>query len=110
MYRLIDDDEETGIVKDGEVLRTPMLVMDRYRREAAPKPALDAAAHRPGSRAITDADREKRIALYDGHAKKQSERWRQPAAVAPTKPSATTNAADHYDAYDRRTADRWRGA
>ena len=37
--------------------------------------------HRPGSLAMTDADRKRRTTLYRNHDKKRSERWKNPVTT-----------------------------
>ena len=88
---------EDEIAKDGETVRVPMFMMDAQQRAVAESPVVtnDAAiGHRPGSLPVTDADRERRTALYRGHDEKLSARWQStPPPVNPTDAKRPTGDA-----------------
>jgi hypothetical protein len=73
VFRIIEDDEEGRILKDGERLRVPMLLMDSLQRDIAnnTRPAI---LHRPGPLPITDAHaRQKRCEARDARL---ADAWR----------------------------------
>ena len=83
-----DDRRQEEVLKDGEVLTVRVhhdgVAAAGHRRGTA---ALDAAGHRPGYVMLSDAERERRAALYRDHKERLSARWKgaPPTASRPTQ-------------------------
>jgi hypothetical protein len=105
-----DDDSE--VVRDGERIVIRMSMMDSLQHAVAGGIAVaDAVGHRPGSLPMTNAERERRTALYQDHDKRLSERWMtlQPTADTPDAGHSTGDARlDAYARYQQRVTDAWR--
>ncbi len=124
MTKLKDDElENTRIVKDGEVLRVPMTLMDGMRAEQRATMMLADQITRnvqpsPSSSQrtmpLSDAERDRREKLYDDKDKKLSDAWRDPPAIDPAQVAkasvSSPQIADIYAARDRKLEDAWRSA
>ncbi|MGM5051335.1 hypothetical protein AB8A20_20850 [Tardiphaga sp. 604_B6_N1_1] len=91
-----------AILKDGEVLNVPMLVMDH-----AP-PQIE--RHAPGAMVVGDADRDERQRPIEIRKRHLSEAWRSPItqqADLPTEHPANVDAA--YEAREQRLVNAWKG-
>ncbi|MDR6657786.1 hypothetical protein J2W51_000328 [Tardiphaga robiniae] len=91
-----------NILKDGEVLNVPMLLMDH----APPQ----ITRHAPGAMIVGDADRDERERTIETRKQQLSEAWRSPVAQQadlPTEPPADVDAA--YEAREQRLVNAWKG-
>jgi hypothetical protein len=104
------DDDPDPILRDGQRMRTGgVVLMDAARKALADDAAKKAAAmHRPGSIAMTDADRQARTTMLQNADKKLSERWKNPPALETARP--VKDLAARYQAADKRLTERWRSA
>jgi hypothetical protein len=75
---MIDKPKQGEMVRDGQVIRVPIMLMDATQRQIADrKPS--AYGHRPGSMPLTDAERVAKADRQGAYDKKITQRWRQPA-------------------------------
>lgn len=107
------------VMPDGGKLRTHMTIMDAAgpdiaaitRAAVADAERPQAAMHRPGSLALTDADRDAREMARDDRKAKLSDAWKAPAAVNAAKiekPSPTSDADARYAQRIAKLEGRWR--
>lgn len=106
------------IVPDGGKVRVPAHMMDGApdiaaitRAAVADAVRPQAAMHRPGSVALTDADRATREKVLDARDKRLVDAWKAPAAADASqiqKPAPTTPASDPAARRDARLRDAWR--
>jgi hypothetical protein len=105
------EDQKKKILRDGEVYRVPILVMDSQQRAvAASQPGT--VGHRPGSLPITDADRAARVARQAAADAKLCDRWKHPPATQVTTappPAPTTDVAALYAKRDKALSEAWKG-
>jgi hypothetical protein len=108
---------DTVLREDGRV-RVPMMLTDSATVNVADimrKALADTAPqalHKPGSLAITDADREAREKILDARDQRLTSAWKHPAA-AEVKKDAAAPLADVDAAAarrDQRVRDAWKGA
>jgi hypothetical protein len=71
MNKIEDDDD---VIRDGAVLRVPLLLMDGVQRAVAGE--VNIVGHRPGSLPLSDAEREKRKVVYDTYEQDLTSRWK----------------------------------
>lgn len=114
----IDDNDE--IARDGQVVRVPMMLLDSIQRSvAAGTTIIDTAGHRPGSLVMTDADKQKRSALYDSHDATLSGAWKIPpipissptenvGQVVKLNPQAMATRELALASYEQRVASAWK--
>jgi hypothetical protein len=107
-----DDDE---IVRDGQKVVVPLHLMDEQQRFVASMQAAPVALHRPGQAVQSDADKQRRGALYDAYDQRVGSAWKNPKcvidAVVKSDPvSSTAAGGDLYTVYDKRLSERWKGA
>jgi hypothetical protein len=123
---LTDDDD---IVRDGQSLRVPIMLMDAASRAPADASAITAriladqalptVLHRPGALAVvTDAERNARDQLYAARDRRVADAWKNtrapiaaPAAQTAPALSAVALTADseaRYARRDQRLRDAWR--
>lgn len=106
------DDEDDEVLRDGERIVIRMSMMDSLQRAVVGDAAFtDAVGHKPGSLAMTDAERERRTSLYRDHDEKLGERWRTPLPTASTtdaRHSTGDARLDAYARYQQRVTDAWR--
>ena len=77
------DDEDDKIARDGQTVRTPLMLMDSVQRSVAGKTVLiDTVGHRPGGLPMTDADMQRRRALHMTYDTMVSQRWRTPEVTS----------------------------
>ena len=109
------------IMPDGGKLRTHMTMMDSAppdiaaitRAAIADTERPQAAMHKPGTIAISDADYDVREKARDNRKAKLSDAWRNPPVVNAAqieKPAPTTPASDPAARRDARLRDAWKGA
>jgi hypothetical protein len=115
-----DLEDEDRIIKDGEVVRVPVTLMDHKTVHD-----IIANANRPAAPAsrygqYTDAQKAARAAMYDAQDQALSEAWQQPMPLAPQTAAdgpaaeyvAAASAAAMDDVYKRHDAsirDAWKG-
>lgn len=77
-----DDDDKSKVVKDGESIRTSMLLMDSVQREVVTHTVTqDALAiHKRGYVQLSDSERVRRQSLYDAYDRRISDAWKGDAA------------------------------
>ena len=96
-------EDEYDVARDGETVTVRMHMMDGLQHAVAGSAAIfDATGHRPGYAQLSDADRERRDALYRDHDAKLSERWRtSPPTTSATAARQSTGDArlDAYSCY-----------
>lgn len=104
-----NDVDEDYVLKDGEALRVPLLLMDSAPSNRAVRVDDNFAmqGHRPGYVVCTDAARSERIERQRSHDAELSNRWRS-CSVVTTKTAATDNLASARARRDERLANRWR--
>ena len=122
------DDNDKRVLKDGESLRVNVMLMDGVRREIAGATTSlrnfdgTPAGHKPGYVTTSDAERERRAALYAAHDAKVSSAWQQPAPSQadhssksgrsaqgdPPSRAANNDRAAAYAADDKRISEAWR--
>ena len=108
----IEDDDD--IVRDGERVRVPMMLMDSSRMVAID--CGPGGPHRPGFRVSTDkavyAARDK---AYDAMIKRTSDAWKSverreaDVEIAAEPPLCEDAREDAYQRYKMRMANAWRG-
>jgi hypothetical protein len=115
------------VLRDGEVYRVPLFMMDGVPREMAEVTdaalaeaklgVIDTSTNQPHYFATqTDAARERRQQLYVNAEAKLCDRWKNPSPLAvdvtkPAAPKPTGDAQqDAYQRYDANISERWRGA
>lgn len=108
------------IVPDGGKIRVPAHMMDGApdiaaitRAAVADAERPQAAMHRPGSLALTDADRAAREKALSSRDAKLVSAWKNPPALDASqiqKPALTTPAGDPAARRDARLRDAWKGA
>lgn len=109
------EDEDDDVVRDGQTIRVSLMMMDSMDpvQCAVASNALvgDGVGHRPGSLALTDADRERRQQLHDAYERTLTSRWRNPLTPAsqrnPERPTGDAR-LDAYAQYNQRVANAWR--
>jgi hypothetical protein len=120
-------DDEDKVVRDGQVLRVSLLMMDGVQREIADQRVglVDAAGqswtvgHRPGAVYLTGRQREvssaAKAAARDEYVLRLTDGWRTDHLIAPgaerrETPSATTVDAreEAYATYERHLSNAWR--
>jgi hypothetical protein len=115
--------EDDRLIKDGEVIRVPMTLMDgrtidNIISQARQQQTPATARSRYGQ--FTDAQKAARFALYDTHDKALSEAWKDVAPLPPElmddaspaiEPRANTPSIEElYRRRDARLRDAWKGA
>jgi hypothetical protein len=116
-----DAADDDGILKDGEMMRTPLVMMDALqRRIAGAAPTFDVALCQPGPRFSTDAHERNAIErnrqkLYGEAERRLCDAWRSPAAIvadqqrAAEAPLVVGDArANAYAAYEKRISEAWK--
>lgn len=120
-----EKERKSRIVKDGEVLRVPLMLMDSMSAEQRAAMTLadqitrTAQPSSPSSQRtvpISDADRDRREALLEKRDKKLQDAWRDPApvlGVVPPKqqsaaPLLTEDSAARYARRNARLEQKWR--
>ena len=101
-------DDEQELLRDGERIRVPLLMMDALQRDVHnhfQMRTLDAAVHRPGYRFPPRATKDELAAA--------NRDWQQPGAVELLVTDAGAYVAreaiiDSYEAYDRELCERYR--
>ncbi|QWG13644.1 hypothetical protein KMZ29_02590 [Bradyrhizobium sediminis] len=111
------------IVPDGGKIKVPVQLMDADRdladirdivdiaRLAASQPTVTVTRNRPGSVALTDADRATREKALDARDKRLVDAWKNPQAADIAKSETkqpTTPTGDAADRRDARLRDAWR--
>lgn len=105
-----DDDDEQELLRDGEKIRVPLLMMDALQRDVRnhfQMRTLDAASHRPGYRYPARATKDQLA--------EANENWREPGAVELLVRDAGVDfareqLADAYAAYNADVTTRWQNA
>lgn len=97
-----DEEKRRRVLRDGEVLRVPTLLMDSAQRAvAAETSAAMAQDHRPHFGRLATDEAARRDKMYADADKRLSDRWRAPQ-TNDAQPVAT------YATYDSRVASAWR--
>ena len=106
------------VVKHGDSIRVPVLLMDAApdvaaitRKALADAERSQAAMHRPGSVALTDADRDAREKALAARDARLVGAWKNPPTLdtaGTAKPAPTTPSGDAADRRDARLRDAWR--
>ena len=104
------------VLEDGERFVANVMLMDAQQRAvAALQPQADAlggSGHRPGYAMLSDAERERRAALYRDHDERLSARWQSPSDIKTTDDATRSTGDARLDAYARyqdRVTNAWRG-
>jgi hypothetical protein len=108
--------KRNDVMRDGEIYRVPLHLMDGVPREMAEATnaaladanlgVIDTRANQPHCAPQSDADRERRQQLYADAEQRLTERWKNPTPLAadvakPTAPQPTGDATqDAYQRYD----------
>lgn len=97
--------DDSDMLKDGEVLRVSMMLMDGVPRAVTGRSTpVSMVGHRPGSLPLTDAQRSERVERQRAYNDEVSQRWRSHAPQAPGKPRPDTARARYQD----RLTNAWR--
>jgi hypothetical protein len=115
--------EIDGVVKDGQVIRVPMTMMDATQKSvAASMPVVDAAGYSLRSGILTDDQRDTAIERQKSYDSRISNSWKQPVATE-RDPSGMEGAAPQasysrdelqslravlQEKYDRRVSNAWK--
>lgn len=133
MTKLNSTTDDDGVVKDGQTIRVPLIMMDsadaRLRAEgvnqllksgtltdeqrAAFVRTPSTALHAPGSLAMTDGDRASREKLYEARDRKLGDAWKTAPPLDPGQTVQTITPAastDRYAARDARLQKAWESA
>jgi hypothetical protein len=113
--------DRDGVLKDGETLRAPLLLMDAAMQETADQArkafadADDGIMHKPGQvrSNINDALAATKEVLRDERKTMMANAWKHPRAaniVADSKVAPTTDLEAFHERRNARIADAWRGA
>ena len=112
-----NDDVRKKVLRDGEFYRVPLLLCDSLQRAiAASATVTDAASHRPHAVALSDADKARRVKLYQDYEASLASRWRTPPALpvelqapAVIKQPVSTDLAKLHAESDHKLSERWKG-
>lgn len=112
MTKLDKLEDENSVIKDGQTLRVPMFMMDSLSRVISDD-IPSTAGHKPGSLALSDADRASREKLYEARDKRLTDAWKAPPSLDPAQAKVAivpAASADRYAARDARLENAWRSA
>jgi hypothetical protein len=112
MTKLNELEDEDRVLKDGQTLRTPMFMMDSLQRLVSGD-TPSTAGYRPGSLAMTDADRNSREKLYEARDKRLIDAWKNAPPLDPAQAKTAivpATSAERYAARDTRLENAWRSA
>lgn len=112
MTKLNELEDDKDVLKDGQSMRVPLFLMDSLSRVVVTDTA-PTVGHKPGSLAITDADRASRDELYQRRDKRLTDAWKNPPPLEPSQAKTAVvpaASADRYAARDARLENAWRSA
>jgi len=113
--------DRDGVLKDGETLRAPLLLMDAAMQETADQArkafadADDGIMHKPGQvrSNISDALAATKEFLRDERKAKMADAWKHPPAaniVTDSNAAPTVDLEAFHERRNARIADAWKGA
>jgi hypothetical protein len=76
---MLDKPKQDEIVRDGQTVRVPIMLMDARQRQIADRKPSQ-YGHRPGSMPLTDAERVVKVDRQRAYEQKITQRWRNPAS------------------------------